>query len=174
MRLSLGYPDYEAQMTLLRERQNENPLDHVERAAGKEELLSMQREARSVTVKDAILDYITRLTMASRTHEAGDVGISPRGALFLTRMAEANAYLEGRDYVSGRDVQAVFRDVCAHRVLLKENVREANVDQVLEELLKKVENPDRHGCLQDRNVFGGAPETLKRSFFAGHDRKNRT
>ena len=142
--------------------------------AEKEDLLSMQRETRSVTVRDAILDYITRLAMASRTHEAVEVGISPRGALFLNRMAKANAYLEGRDYVSGGDVQAVFRDVCAHRVLLKESARETGVEQVLDDLLKKVENPDRHGCLQGRNASGGAQETPKRSFFAGRDRKNRT
>ena len=174
VRLSLGYPDYEAQMALLRDRQHENPLDHVERVAEKEDLLSMQRETRSVTVRDAILDYITRLAMASRTHEAVEVGISPRGALFLNRMAKANAYLEGRDYVSGGDVQAVFRDVCAHRVLLKESARETGVEQVLDDLLKKVENPDRHGCLQGRNASGGSQETPKRPFFAGRDRKNRT
>ena len=72
-----------------------------------------------------------------------ELGVSPRGALFLDRMAKARAFLEGRDYVTGGDVRAVFQDVCAHRVLLKENVREAAVEQVLEELLKKVENPDR-------------------------------
>ena len=145
VRLSLGYPDYEAQMTMLRDRQAENPLDSVACVMEKDELIALQREVRAVTVKDAVLDYITRLTMASRAHEAVEVGISPRGALFLNRMAKAGAYLDGRDYVTGGDVQAVFKDVCAHRVLLKENAREASVEQVLEELLKKVENPDRKG-----------------------------
>ena len=144
VRLTLGYPDYEAQMTMLRDRQSVNPLDSVACVMEKDELLAMQRQTRSVDAKDEILDYITRLTMASREHEAVDVGISPRGALFLNRMAKARAFLEGRDYVTGGDVQAVFMDVCAHRVLLKENVREANVEQVLGDLLKKVENPDRH------------------------------
>ena len=149
VRLSLGYPDYEAQMAMLRDRQETNPLDAVTCVVEKEELLAMQREARAVTAKDAVLDYITRLTMASRTHEAVEVGISPRGALFIDRMAKAKAYLENRDYVTGGDVQAVFRDVCAHRVLLKENGRETTVEQVLDELLKKVENPDR------RRLFPG-------------------
>ena len=145
VRLRLGYPDYEAQMTMLRARQTQNPLETVAQVAGKDDLMAMQRETRAVTVQDAILDYITRLTMASRAHEAVEVGISPRGALFLNRMAKAHACLDGRDYVTGGDVQEIFRDVCAHRVLLKENIREAGVEQVLEELLKKVENPDRRG-----------------------------
>jgi len=142
-RLSLGYPDYEAQMAMLRDRQDADPLRDVACVLDREELLALQREARAVTAKDAILDYITRLTLASRAHEAVELGVSPRGALFLDRMAKARAFLEGRDYVTGGDVRAVFQDVCAHRVLLKENVREAAVEQVLEELLKKVENPDR-------------------------------
>ena len=145
VRLSLGYPDYEAQIAMLRDRQGSNPLDSVVRVMEKEELSALQREARAVTAKDAILDYITRLTMASREHEAVAIGISPRGALFLDRMAKARACLENRDYVTGGDVQAVFRDVCAHRILLKEDIRETTAEQVLDELLKKVENPDRRG-----------------------------
>ena len=150
VRLSLGYPDYEAQMTMLRDRQGGNPLDRVARVLEKEELSAMQRETAAVTAKDSILDYIIRLAMASREHEAVEVGISPRGALFIDRMAKAKAYLEDRDYVTGGDVRAVFGDVCAHRVLLKENIHETTVEKVLEELLKKVENPDRH------RLFSGA------------------
>ncbi len=144
VRLSLGYPDHQAQMAMLRDRQDRNPLDDVSCVLEKEELLSMQRAVRSVTAKDAVLDYITRLTMASRTHEAVRVGISPRGALFIDRMAKAAAYADGRDYVTGADVQAVFRDVCAHRVLLKED-SVTTAEQVLDDLLKKVASPDRHG-----------------------------
>ncbi len=143
-RLSLGYPDYEAQMAMLRERQGKNPMERVEQVLAKEELLSMQREAQQVTSKDAILDYITRLCMASRGREEIAVGVSPRGALFLDRMAKAKAYAEGRDYVVGTDVQAVFLDVCAHRVLLKETAQGKTVEGALLEMLKTVETPDRH------------------------------
>ncbi len=141
VRLSLGYPDYAAQMEMLRARQGENPLDRVRCVLTGEELKNLQDEVRQVVSKDAVLDYITRLTMASRAHEAVDVGISPRGALFLDRAAKAHAWMEGRDYVTGGDVRAVFADVCAHRVLLREQTGRA-VDEVLCELLKTVENPD--------------------------------
>ena len=143
VRLSLGYPDYEAQMTMLRNRQEINPLENTVCVLSKEELTAMQREVRAVTVKDSILDYITRLTMASREHEKVEVGISPRGALFLSRTAKARAYLENRDYVTGGDVQDVFEDVCAHRIILKQDAGETTVPMVLEDLLRIVENPDR-------------------------------
>ena len=148
VRLSIGYPDYEAQMAMLRDRQGKNPMASVRCVLEKDELAAMQQEVCAVTAKDAILDYITRLTMASRAHESVAVGISPRGALFIDRAAKAKAYLENRDYVTGADVQAVFRDVCAHRVLVKENETGLTAEQALEELLKKTETPDRHSRFQ--------------------------
>ena len=145
IRMSLGYPDYEAQMTMLRDRQNRNPVTDVAQALEKGQISALQEETRKVTVRDGILDYITRLSMASREHEAVEVGISPRGALHICAMAKARACAEGRDYATGGDVQDVFFDVCGHRVLLKESAGGMTVEQVLAELLKKVENPDRHG-----------------------------
>ncbi|MBR4444124.1 MAG: MoxR family ATPase [Clostridia bacterium] len=145
VRLSMGYPDHDAQMAMLRARQTENPLDRVESALDRDGLLRLQRETRAVTVKDSVLDYITRLTMASRENDAFEVGVSPRGALFLNRMAKARAYLEGRDYAAPADVQAVFHDVCAHRVILSRKARMDGVTtrQALDALLAAVKNPDR-------------------------------
>lgn len=145
VRLSIGYPDYEAQMTILRDRQNAEPLSAVREVVTRDEVVRMQREVRAVTAKDAVLDYITRLAMASREHPMLELGVSPRGALFLDRMAKAHAYLAGRDYVTGEDVQAVFCDVCAHRVILSQEARlEAKSAQdVLQDLLRRVDVPDR-------------------------------
>ncbi len=150
VRLSLGYPDYEAQMTMLRNRQGTNPLELVQCVMTRDELLAMQRAVQQVTSRDAILDYITRLTLASREHKSVDVGISPRGALFLDRMAKARAWMENRDYVTGSDVQFVFRDVCAHRILLREDAGEKTPADVLDDLLQTVKNPDHV------SLFGGA------------------
>ena len=145
VRLSIGYPDYAAQMTILRERQNAEPLAAVREVATRDEVVQMQREVRAVTAKDVILDYITRLAMASREHPMLELGISPRGALFLDRMAKAHAYLDGRDYVTGEDVQAIFCDVCAHRIILSQEARlgAKRTKDILCELLRQVDVPDR-------------------------------
>ena len=145
VRLSMGYPDHDAQMQLLRQRQNVDPLAQLSSIATKADVLRMQAEVLTVTAKDAILDYIARLTAASREHPLVEVGISPRGALFLDRMAKAHAYLMGRDYAVCEDVQEVFLDVCAHRLLLKRQARLENVtpQDVLTELLQRVETADR-------------------------------
>lgn len=143
--LSVGQPGHEALMTLLRDRQTGDPLAQVTCVASREDLLRMQAEVRAVTARDSILDYIARLTLASQAHPQLEVGVSPRGALFLDRSAKAEAYLSGRDYVTGEDVQAVFEDVCAHRVVVarKAAMGGTTARQVLGELLRTVPNPDR-------------------------------
>lgn len=144
VRLSIGYPDYDAQMELLRDRQLGNPLDGVECVLSKSDVERMQRQVTQVTTKDAVLDYITRLALASREHPALDVGISPRGTLCLCRMAKARAFMEERNYVTGADVQAVFSDVCQHRLVLSRKARLAGTSEheVLRDLLGTVEISD--------------------------------
>ena len=147
VRLSIGYPDYDAQMELLRARQEHDPLESVKQSVTREDVVRMQSEVRAVTSKDSILSYLTRLALASREHPMTKIGVSPRGVLFLDRMAKAHAYLDGRDYVIPEDVQEVFSDVCAHRVILTQKARlsGATAEQVLSELLKTVEVPDTRG-----------------------------
>lgn len=144
-RLSVGQPGHEALMALLRDRQSGDPIGQVQRVATREDILRMQEDVRRVQARDVILDYIARLTLASQEHPQVEVGISPRGALFLDHAAKAEAYMAGRDYVTGADVQAVFADVCAHRLILTRRVQAAGVTaaQVLAELLRTVEVPDR-------------------------------
>lgn len=145
VQLTVGYPDFDSQMEILRRRRTENPLELVNQAADVETVLSLQREAQNVSVHDDILGYITRLCMASRENPAVLLGISPRGALSLSRMARSCALLRGRDYVVVEDVQEIFTDVCAHRILLSQKARmeKRTAVDVTAELLRTVKVP--HG-----------------------------
>ena len=93
---------------------------------------------------DKIIDDITRLAMASREHPLLRLGISPRGALAVSRMAKACAYLHGRDYTLPEDVQEIFADVCAHRVLLSQQAKtqQSTAQDVMQVLLREVAMPD--------------------------------
>ena len=143
VRLTIGYPDFETQMDIIRDRAVANPMDHVAQAADQEQILAMQKEAAAVTMKDEIVAYIARLAIASREHPMVELGISPRGAIAIGRMARACAYVRGRDYVVPEDVQAVFTAVCAHRLLLSQKAKAARLtsDTVLEEILKETKAP---------------------------------
>jgi MoxR-like ATPase len=143
VRLTIGYPDFEAQMDIIRDRAVANPMDNVAQAADQEQILAMQKEAAAVTMKDEIVAYITRLAIASREHPMVELGISPRGAIAIGRMARACAYVRGRDYVVPEDVQAVFTAVCAHRLLLTQKAKAARLTStaVLEEILNETKAP---------------------------------
>ena len=143
VRLTIGYPDFETQMDIIRDRAVANPMDHVAQAADQEQILAMQKEAAAVTMKDEIVAYIARLAIASREHPMVELGIRPRGAIAIGRMARACDYVRGRDYVVPEDVQAVFTAVCAHRLLLSQKAKAARLTSstVLEEILKETKVP---------------------------------
>ena len=54
-----------------------------------EDIIAMQQEVRDIHVEDSILEYVTALATATREHELIRLGVSPRGALAIVRMAKA-------------------------------------------------------------------------------------
>lgn len=144
IRLAMGYPDFASQVNILRDRRTGDPLDAVATVSSAAALLDMQAQARSVHVADALLEYITHLAEASRTHPLVTLGVSPRGALAVCRMCRSRAFMEGRDYVLPDDVAYILSDVCAHRLILsaKARITETSAADVLAELLTAVPRPD--------------------------------
>ena len=142
--LSMGYPDREAQLELLRRRQNAEPMETLAQVLSLQRVRDMQRAVQAVLAKDSILGYIADLCIASRENGLLQVGLSPRAALHLDSMAKARAFMAGRDYVIPEDVQAVFEDVASHRVILSQAARMngATVRQALGGLLDAVPAPD--------------------------------
>ena len=144
VRLAMGYPDFDSQVNILRDRHDGDPLDAVSTVSSAEALLAMQAQARAVHTADDLLAYITRLAEASRSHPLVTLGVSPRGALAVCRMCRSRAFMAGRDYVLPDDVADVFADVCTHRLILspKARITGASAADVLTELLETVPRPD--------------------------------
>jgi len=140
MRLSIGYPDLESQMAIIRDRQTTDPRDSLQQVISVTDVLKIQEEVQAVTLKDSVIKYISQLAEASRANEHIELGISPRGALFIAKTAKSRAYVLGRDYVIPEDVREVFCDVCAHRIILKS--RAGKAEEVLLELIEHVKVPD--------------------------------
>ena len=139
----MGYPDFAEQVSILKDRHTDNPLDHVQAVTTREELLEMKRECTAIYVADPVYEYVTRLAQATREHPMITLGISPRGALAVCRLAKSYAYMAGRDYVVPEDVAAIFPDVCAHRLVMSPKARmsQTSAGDVLRELLAKTAMP---------------------------------
>ena len=143
VRLSMGYPAVEAQMNILKARHADNPLNHVEPTLSTSQLLRMIDEASRVYIADAVYRYISELVEATRHDENVELGVSPRGALALTRMSQAHAYVQGADFVQPSDVLAVFGNVCEHRLMLnaKARLNEVDASSVLVHIAQQVRIP---------------------------------
>ena len=143
IKISMGYPDFASQVAIPQERHTENPLDRMKPVLTKQELEALIRSVTAVEVAQEIYAYITRLAQATREHPAVQLGVSPRGALAVCRMAKAYAFLHGRDYAVPEDVAAIFPDVAAHRLMLGAKARMMEIDagRVVAEILENTQMP---------------------------------
>src|ERR671932_679081 len=98
LRLRVGYPSFDVEKEILRDRERGDPLEAVRPVMTGEEVIELQRAVQSVSVDDALVDYLMRIVAATRDSETLDLGVSPRGTLALFRAAQALALTEGRDY----------------------------------------------------------------------------
>ena len=115
MRISLGYPAWEAEKAMLMQQDASAPLTQILDAAS---LNKMQNEVAAIHTSDAILHYILRLVSESRQSNEFPNPLSPRASRALLQGAKAWAYVSGKDYVTPEDVQAVFIAITAHRLTL--------------------------------------------------------
>ncbi|MBP2147051.1 MoxR-like ATPase [Methanofollis sp. W23] len=106
-----------------------------------EEIEGMIRTVREVHVEDPILQYITDLVMATRSHSDVRLGASSRATLALLRGAKANAALEGRTYVIPDDVKGLALPALRHRLIMEREaiIGRISTDTVINEILGVVE-----------------------------------
>ena len=143
VRLAIGYPDRDSEINIIQGRQTEDPYASVRQVVNTDTITTMQKAVLQVTIKDELVGYITDLVSASRTNGMIELGISPRGSIAVSHMAKACAIMNGRDYVTEEDIREVFCDVCAHRIILTQKARAANLtaNDVLQQILSNVKTP---------------------------------
>lgn len=143
VRISMGYPDSNAECRMLLNRSGKNPMSDIKQIVSKEQLEDMQEQIRNVYLKKDTARYIVDLTQSTRKHPLIARGASPRATLSLTDMAKALAFAEERDYVIPRDVQNVFISTISHRIILSNEAlsRQLSEDDVLTNILTKVKTP---------------------------------
>lgn len=159
MQVLIDYPDASHEAQILRMVRNEALNEHKSGSASTpvakrfalNDLHSARREVLEVFMADDVEDYIVRLITATRNPGRHDedlarwlqFGASPRGTLCLDACARAHAWIDGRDYVSPGDVQAIVHDVLRHRLLLSFEAEADGVtpDDVIKKLLSLIAVP---------------------------------
>lgn len=143
IQLSMGYPTVDEQVIILDDRESEDPLDNIKAVVSNEELNQLKDEVDKIFIDTKIKKYIAEIIENSRHHDLVKLGLSPRSAIALMKMAKANAFINERDYVVPDDVKAIFFDVARHRIILNSKSLMSNLskEDILKEILEGTEEP---------------------------------
>ena len=117
MTLRMGYPTAEEARAILLSRRAADPVDALQPVLSAEELNRLADRVNEVRIDDALAGYIVDVVQRTRSDRNLLAGVSPRGAIHLSRAARAHALVEGRDFATPDDVKAVATAVMTHRVI---------------------------------------------------------
>ena len=143
MRIRLGYPSAEDEVSILEKQQYRHPLETLDQMVSVDELSNMQEVIKDIYVAPAVKRYIVALARQSREHQEVYLGVSPRGSLALYRTSQALAAIRSRDYVLPDDVKELIGPTFAHRLILgpTARLRDVSSDQIVEEIKNSVPVP---------------------------------
>ena len=142
IKLSMGYPEEEEALRIMERFIRSTPLQDLQPAAEKEELIRAQALFSACEVSAPIMRYIAALCEETRNKDRTMLGVSPRGMLALLRVSQAFAAVQGRAYVIPDDVKALAVPVMAHRVILRGLYGKAGENEAfIREILDKVPAP---------------------------------
>jgi MoxR-like ATPase len=154
MHVNIGYPDIVSEKQILqlvreesRSALSDDPVS-LPAALSQESIFEARRAILDIHMEPVVEEYIVQLTMATRDPARYgddianwlDYGASPRGTIALDICARANAWLQGNDFVSPSDVQAILHDAFRHRIILSFEAEASGIDanHVLDTLSERV------------------------------------
>jgi MoxR-like ATPase len=158
LKIIIGYPEVEREVDIMRKVREETRQGQqsAEAKAGlppglpisQELLFDSRAQILDLFIAEPVEQYIAQLVDASRhprsySEQLGNwiqYGASPRASLAFDRCSRAQAWLDGRDYVSPEDVQKLAHEILRHRILLtyRAEADGVSVDEVVDELLARV------------------------------------
>jgi MoxR-like ATPase len=130
MRISLGYPDRQAERDLLTGKDRRQLVETLPAVLTNAELRSLQQQVLQIHAADPLLNYVQDLIAATRSGRWFAQGLSPRAGIAVLRAAKAQALLCGRDYVAPDDVQAILPQTIAHRLVPTGEAGRGSTEQV--------------------------------------------
>jgi MoxR-like ATPase len=116
MRLSLGYPDRDAELDILEENPGELKLSALNPVITATDFLQAQIQAASVFCHDKLKETLVDIVRDTRIHQGFVLGASPRACLHFLAACRAFAFVRGRDYITDEDIATLCVPVLVHRL----------------------------------------------------------
>ncbi len=145
MRLSVGYPSFADENSMLLRLRQGHPIDSLQQVVGQEELTQAQAQARETHIDDKVREYLVRIVQATRQSPHLVLGASPRASQCLFFAAQAAAAMVGRNFVIPDDVKALCGPILEHRILLnpESRLRGLTPQAAVNEIVESVPAPVR-------------------------------
>ena len=151
LKVIVGYNSPKEEFEIVK-RVADGNMENIEQVASKEDIFTMQKQVQNVHMDDALLEYIISIIYATREpkeYGVGDLaeyiefGASPRASINIYKAAKAQAYIDGKDYVTPLDIASVVPDVLRHRIILNYKAQAANIttDSVIKKILDTIPLP---------------------------------
>ncbi len=138
-RISIGYPNREAEMSVLNEHGRANPIDTLSSVCDVSAVSRVTRLVPRVHVAPVLMGYVVDVLAITREHSDLRLGASPRAGLAWLRLARARALASGHEYVTPEDLHAVAPTVLCHRLLPRS--RGGSTASILADVLASVPIP---------------------------------
>ncbi len=141
MSIQLGYPDREAEMTLLQGEDRGKLLQDLSALLTPAAALKMQQQVLDTHTSGPLIQYTRDILDFTRHSPEINLGLSPRAGLALLHCAKSWAYIDQRNYVLPEDIQTVFSPVAGHRLQFRTNLSETEKHEALSSLLENIPVP---------------------------------
>ena len=151
LKVIVDYPDRDEEKAII-DRMTGDDLLEVNPVVSPADILQARKTVREIYVDDQVKDYILDLVMATRYPQDNGLaslrslisyGASPRASIYMVTAARANAFIQGRGYVSPEDVKTIAQDVLRHRVIptYEAEAEAVSSSQIVSTILEHVEVP---------------------------------
>ncbi len=149
MKIATGYPSFEEERQMMKMHREERPLDQLEAVMDNQELISLREKVRKVRIDEAVETYLLEIIKETREAAFIETGVSPRGSLAFMRASQAQALINGRDYVTPEDIREMAPFVLSHRMVLSmEGEMRVTKDSIIQDILDQVAVPVEAGSLK--------------------------
>ena len=123
IRLSLGYPTEEEEITMLSRLGDRTPYENLQQMVSPDRIMAIKKEVEAVHVSDPVKAYIVALVHRTREHKLLRYSASPRASRSLYQGGKAWAYMQGRSYVIPEDIQDILPAILPHRISVTSEAR---------------------------------------------------
>jgi MoxR-like ATPase len=151
LKLKVGYPTIEEERRILDRMAHSNTEIPITAVLHPDEILKAREIIDEIYVDEKIKDYILSIVFATREPEKYNLdikdylqyGASPRATIHLTMGARAQAFMQGRGYVTPQDVKSIAPDILRHRLIVsyEAEAEEMTSEDIIEKILSEIPVP---------------------------------